>query len=98
MSQTIIGLDLKLTEEGKQAYQDVYNIVTDYTSSLRPTEFIYEEMKELAQIEFQFKEKSDTANYVCSLSKKMHYIPLEEVLNHRSLYEPFNKETFNSYL
>lgn len=34
ISQTIVGLEIKLTEEGKENYEEIYNIVNDYVGSL----------------------------------------------------------------
>ena len=35
MNQTVIGLEIKLTSEGQNSYQEVYNIVMDYVASLK---------------------------------------------------------------
>lgn len=53
--QTIIGLEVHLTEQGKKQYQVVYNFVIDYLSSLRPSKMIYEELAETNAIAFRFK-------------------------------------------
>jgi len=42
--QTIIGLELHLTELGYKKYETVYNFVIDYISSLKPSRLIYEEL------------------------------------------------------
>lgn len=41
--QTIIGLEIQLTDNGKDHHRSVYNLVMDYISSLKPIKYIYEE-------------------------------------------------------
>lgn len=40
--QTIVGLEIQLTETGQEEYETVYNLVIDYCSWLRAEQHIYE--------------------------------------------------------
>ena len=42
ISQTLLGVELKLTEKGYENYCEVYNIMMDYMSSLKPEKAIFE--------------------------------------------------------
>lgn len=37
MTQTLLGVEVKLTEQGEEESEEVYNIVMDYLSTLRPS-------------------------------------------------------------
>ena len=41
MSQTLLGVEIKLTEQGEESYEEVYNIVMDYFSTLKPDRKIF---------------------------------------------------------
>lgn len=41
-TQSLIGMEIKLTELGEQEYEKVYNIVMDFMSSLKPDESVFE--------------------------------------------------------
>lgn len=90
-NQTLIGLEIKLTESGSENYEEVYNTVIDYTCSLRIEPEIFEEIKQKKAVSFQFLEKTRTYSYVCDLSSKMHDVPLEEILSFKYLFEDFDK-------
>ena len=94
----MVGLEIKLTEEGKENYEEVYNIVVDYIGSLKPEKYIYDEMKEKKSLEFRFKEKEDVSKYVCKLSSRMHYVPLAETLNSSVLFDDYDEETIDRVL
>lgn len=78
--------DIKLTELGEEDYEEVYNIVMDFMSSLKAEKFIFEEIKAKKLIDFEFKEKERVSDYVTDLTSKMHHIPLPEILNYTVLF------------
>jgi secreted Zn-dependent insulinase-like peptidase len=53
--QTIFGLEVHLTENGEESYESVYHLVTEYVASLKAEKHIFDEIKEAAAVEFQFK-------------------------------------------
>lgn len=50
-----MGFNIKLTEEGAQEYEKIYNIVMDYLSFLTADPQVYEEIKQKKNIDFKFK-------------------------------------------
>lgn len=89
---TIIGLELQLTEEGYEHYEEVYNIVTKYVANLRPNPTIYQEIVERNKLLFEFQDKCDNTTYAHTLAQRMHYYPPENVLNYKAVAAPFDKD------
>jgi len=72
-----------LTEEGIKNVDEVVEITFQYINMLRsskPDARIFEEIRDLANTNFRFKDKSQPASCVTSLAASMREYPMEEVL------------------
>lgn len=47
---------------------------------------------------FQFQEKIDNTSYVSKLAQRLHYYPLENVLNYKNIFEEFDLKTYSHIL
>ena len=67
-------IDISLTPEGLKNYRDVVKIVFQYISIMKenpPLEWMHEEMKNMGEVEFRFRQKSPAAKFTSSTSAVM---------------------------
>lgn len=86
----MIGLEIQLTQEGFENYEEVYNLVMKYIANLKPDREIYEEIRARNNLRFNYRDKIDASTYVSNLAQKMHYFPLENVLNSTKTFDEFD--------
>ena len=94
-------IGVRLTKKGLQNHQEVSRIVFEYLKMLRERgveERIFEEIKQILKIGFNFKDKESPMNYTMSLSERMHYFPIEEVVRLNYLMEDFNPDLIKGVL
>lgn len=96
--QSIVGLEIQLTEDGVEHYEQVYNLVIDYCSWLKADPQTYSEIAAASQVAFQFKEKNPNYSYVTDLSSTMHRIPLPEVISHRAHFGPYDGALLDGFI
>jgi insulysin len=82
------GVDVDLTEKGLQHYEDVLYTIFQYLDIVRneePHQWIYEELKEISEMNFKFKQKSSPSATVSSLAKDLqkNYVPDDYILSKR---------------
>ncbi|XP_012541828.2 insulin-degrading enzyme isoform X2 [Monomorium pharaonis] len=72
-----------LTEEGIKHIEDIVQLMFQYINMLNsndPIEWIYDEYRDIANMNFRFKEKSIPRNYVSSMVQALQEYPMKEVL------------------
>ncbi|XP_076547139.1 insulin degrading metalloproteinase isoform X2 [Osmia lignaria lignaria] len=80
---------VELTEEGLQHIDDIVLLTFQYINMLKtqgPTEWFYHEYRDIANMNFQFKEKSSPSDYVSSIVQILQDYPIEEALTVNSLF------------
>mmetsp|Transcript_656 Transcript_656/g.751 ORF Transcript_656/g.751 Transcript_656/m.751 type:complete len:612 (-) Transcript_656:104-1939(-) len=78
------GLSVELTDEGINHIDDVVSCCFSYIGMLLkagPEEWILQEMKETAEMNFRFMEKTDAASYVTKLANSMQVVKPEHVIS-----------------
>ncbi len=87
-------IDISLTPEGLKNYRDVVKIVFQYISIMKenpPLEWMHEEMKNMGEVEFRFRQKSPAAKFTSSTSAVMQKpIPRQWLLSSLSKYRKFD--------
>ena len=87
-------IDISLTPEGLKNYRDVVKIVFQYVSMMKenlPLEWMHEEMKNMSEVEFRFRQKSPAAKFTSSTSAVMQKpIPREWLLSNLLKYRKFD--------
>lgn len=80
-----LEIEISLTPEGLKRYRDVVKIVFQYIGMLKdepPLEWAFEEMKNIAEVEFRFRQKSPASRFASSTSSMMQKpLPREWLLS-----------------
>ncbi|RAL11158.1 a-pheromone processing metallopeptidase Ste23 [Aspergillus homomorphus CBS 101889] len=67
-------INVRLTPEGLKNYREVARVIFEYIAMIKegePQQWIYDEMKNLAEVEFRFKQKTPASRFASNLSSKM---------------------------
>lgn len=95
-SPGLFSCHVRLTEEGLKNYQEIVKVFFQYISMLKetpPQEWIFEENKKLAEIEFKFKQKSPASKFTSRTSAVMQLpLPREWLLSGDSRLRKFEPE------
>ncbi|KAK7570948.1 hypothetical protein V3481_019038 [Fusarium oxysporum f. sp. vasinfectum] len=86
-------VEVLLTEEGLENYPEIVKIFFQYISLLRespPQEWIFQEQKEMADIDFMFEQKTPACDFTCRISSAMQKpLPREWLLSGHSRLREF---------
>ncbi|OAX85065.1 hypothetical protein ACJ72_00566 [Emergomyces africanus] len=89
-------VSVSLTEDGLKNYQEVVKTIFQYISLIKsraPEEWVFEEMKNLAEVDFKFKQKSPASRFTSSISSVMQKpYPREWLLSGPHLLRKFDAE------
>ncbi|KAI0439248.1 peptidase M16 inactive domain-containing protein [Xylaria telfairii] len=90
----IFDCQVRLTKEGLKNYKDVVKAIFQYISLLRqtpPQEWIFNEQKEMADVEFKFKQKTPASRFTSKISSVMQRpLPREWLLSGQSRLRKFD--------
>ncbi|KAJ2832377.1 metalloprotease [Coemansia sp. 'formosensis'] len=100
---SIYVIEITATPEGLENYEAIVSIIFGYIKMLvetGPQEWYYKELSLVSKAEFDFKDKEDAENYVCSLSSDGHnqYIPPQHILSHSSLMRRYDADLISKCL
>lgn len=95
-------ISIRLTEEGLKNYRDVVKTVFHYISLIKespPQEWIVDEMRGLAEVDFRFKQKSPASKFTSKISSVMQKpIPRAWLLSGSSLIRKFDPQAISKGL
>lgn len=78
-------VSVRLTPEGLKQYQEVAKVIFEYIAMIKerePEQWIFDEMKNLAEVDFRFKQKTPASRFTSRLSSVMQQpIPREQLLS-----------------
>lgn len=84
---SLLSVTLELTEDGPQRYQDIIKLIFRYIAMLKskgPREWIFEEIKQITDMEFNFESKLDGSEATSHLSGVMQQdLPRNKLLSAR---------------
>ena len=87
-------ITIRLTEDGLKEYQEIVKTVFQYIALLQqtpPQQWIVDEMKGIAEVDFRFQEKTPASSFTSKLSSKMQKpLPREWLLSGTSLIREFD--------
>ena len=87
-------IDISLTPEGLKSYRDVVKIVFQYISMMKenpPLDWMHEEMKNMAEVDFRFRQKSPASRFTSSTSSMMQKpLPRNWLLSGISKFRTFD--------
>lgn len=89
-------IDISLTPEGLRTYRDVVKSVFQYISLMKenpPVDWMHEEMKNMAEVDFRFRQKSPASRFTSGTSSVMQKpLPREWLLSGISKFRKFDPE------
>ncbi|KAK3939917.1 Metalloenzyme, LuxS/M16 peptidase-like protein [Diplogelasinospora grovesii] len=90
----LFDCQIRLTEEGLQNYKEIIKVFFQYVALLRetePQEWIFEEQKGMADVDFKFKQKTPASRFTSKISSQMHKpLPREWLLTLGSKLRKFD--------
>ena len=92
---------IDLTIDGMKKIYSVIDVVYQYIHMMRlakPQQWIWEEMKDINDMNFRFKQKSEVDNYVSSIAASMESVRPEHVLSFRYLTEEYDPELISKFI
>ena len=95
-------ISIRLTEEGLEKYQEIVKVVFEYLALLKeepPQQWIVDEVKGMAEVDFRFKQKSPASSFTSNTSSIMQKpLPREWLLSGQSLIRKFDGEAISKAL
>jgi insulysin len=89
-------ISVRLTEDGLAHHREVVKTIFQYIAMIKekkPEQWIFDEMKNLAEVDFRFKQKSPASRFTSRLSSVMQKpLPREWLLSGTSLFRKFDAE------
>ncbi|KAJ6107127.1 Peptidase M16 core [Penicillium sp. IBT 18751x] len=86
-------VSVRLTPEGLNQYQEVAKVIFEYIAMIKerePEQWIFDEMKNLAEVDFRFKQKTPASRFTSRLSSVMQKTMPREWLLSGSLLRRFD--------
>ncbi|KAK2763223.1 Insulinase (Peptidase M16) [Arachnomyces sp. PD_36] len=87
-------VSVRLTEDGLKEYHEVVKVIFEYISLIKeqpPQQWIFDEMKNLAEVEFKYKQKSPASRFTSRLSSVMQKpLPRDWLLSGATLIRKFD--------
>ncbi|XP_033737647.1 nardilysin-like isoform X2 [Pecten maximus] len=98
---TSFSVVVTLTDVGLEHYEEVVQTVFQYIHMLEevgPQEWLYQELKQIEDSKFRWKEQGDPMNYVEKVSESMQMFPWEDILTGRTIMYDYNPKTISDSL
>lgn len=90
-------ISVRLTEDGLKEYQEVVKVVFQYISLIKetpPQQWIVDEVKGMAEVDFKFQQKSPASSFTSRLSSVMQKpLPRKWLLSGSSLIRKFDSQS-----
>ncbi|KAH8697779.1 a-pheromone processing metallopeptidase Ste23 [Talaromyces proteolyticus] len=95
-------ISVRLTEDGLVHHREVVKTIFQYIALIKertPEQWIFDEMKNLAEVDFRFKQKSPASRFTSRLSSVMQKpLPREWLLSGNNLLRKFDAELITKAL
>ncbi|MCC4285741.1 insulinase family protein [Marinobacter salarius] len=99
--EATLELNMALTPEGLENQETILELTFAYIDKVREegiSRTRFEEMKQLAQIDFRFREKSQPVQEVMHLSRQMRHVAPEDVLQAPWMMESYAPDKYRNIL
>jgi secreted Zn-dependent insulinase-like peptidase len=86
---SLFSINMSLTEKGREERNAVIEAVFQAIALLQKEgvpKWLFEEIVDIAQLEFDYQEKVTAQSYVLSIANNLHYYPAKEVLSAEALF------------
>ena len=95
-------ISIRLTEDGLKEYKEIVKVVFQYISLLKenpPQQWIVDEVKGMAEVDFRFQEKTPASSFTSRISSVMQKpLPREWLISGTTLLRKFDPETIRKGL
>ena len=89
-------ISIRLTEDGLKEYREILKIIFQYITMLKdtpPQEWVFDEMKEMSEVQFRFTQKAPASKTTSKLSAFMQKpLPRDRLLSAISVLRKFNPD------
>lgn len=95
------GLEMTLTPEGVEHTNEIIQTIFQYIELIKGSgdlSHFYSEMRQMAEIGYQFKEKEEPINYARYLAANMQYVPSIEAPVSQWLYDKYRSDLVKEIL
>jgi insulysin len=95
------SVGVALTEEGVNRIDEISALLFQYIALVREQglqQWIFDELKVMAELAFRFQEPQQPVGYVSSMSRRMQEYPAAELITAAYAYEDFDPELLQSIL
>jgi len=92
---TPISISIELTEAGSKETSRVLDMVKEALSEIKADEAEYKRLKRINQEEFNFLQNSSPIKMTETLVPLLYYIPTENILNYKYVYDEFDPDLIN---
>ncbi len=96
-----LNVSVSLTKEGSMHVPEITSLLFQYISILKekpPEEWLYREQATVANLAFEFQERSAALQYVYGLSPRLQHYPPEDLISSNYLMKKFDPELITSFL
>ncbi|KAM0676209.1 hypothetical protein GVAV_000172 [Gurleya vavrai] len=89
---SVLKIKVMLMKEGFNNYHLVLKIIRNHLFDLHLSKSDFYKLKDAEALNFKYKEKVNSYDYVSDLAREMHFYPIENILDHDYLYKDFNQQ------
>lgn len=100
-THSTLEVSMALTNAGMERQDEIISLAFDYIDKVREegiNEWRFEEMQQLARIDFRFHERATPIQQVMQLAMRMHHVAPEDVLQAPYMMERFAPELYREIL
>ncbi|CAD8060229.1 unnamed protein product [Paramecium primaurelia] len=88
-------VSIKLTKKGLAMYQHIIELVFNYINILQANAQIFNEVKQIKTLQFDYLEKQNPFDFVGALASRLHQYPVSDILKAPYLMENFDSNLIN---
>ena len=95
------GIQMTLTEQGFEHYEEIVGLVFEYVDMLKnsgPQEWVFEESKTVADCSFRFLSKREPMDYTSSLATNLHQYAPEHILSGDYVFYDYQPDVITNIL
>ncbi len=99
--QASFDISIDLSEQGFEHIDEIGSLLFSYITLIREQgvkQVYFDELAQLAELDFRFQEKSSEGHLVQGLASRLHRYKMQEVLSRPYLYEHFKPERIKRIL
>ena len=96
-----INVSISLTEDGSMHVPEITSLLFEYISILKekpPEKWLYEEQATVANLAFEFQERSAALQYVYGIAPRLQHYPPEDLISSSYLMKEFDPELISKFL